>query len=409
MITSRHRLRHGESVWQANPPSMPETSVSKRDIRCDALIVGAGICGAIMADAFANAGFSVVVVDRRGVARGSTVASTAMLQYDLDLPLHLLARRLGGAAAQLVWQHSFLALTALRLRISELGVRGGARTRSSLYLAGDLLDGAGLQRELKARAAAGLVCSYLSSAEVGRQFGIHGRPALLTPENMAADPIRLTRAFLAAATQRGARICAPLEVTGIKTGRRGVRTQTSQGTVITSRHVVLATGYERLSCVPAGRNAIASTWAIATRPQPARIWKSGSMIWEASRSYTYLRTDAAGRIICGGADEEFVDEARRDALLPQKTRALERKLARLLPGVDARAQWAWCGSFGTSPTGMPTIGAVPGLRNCYAAMCYGGNGTTFAMLAAQLLLAHLRGERSEAAQIFGFKNYPGRR
>ncbi len=49
------------------------------------------------------------------------------------------------------------------------------------------------------------------------------------------------------------------------------------------------------------------------------------------------RSTADGRIICGGEDEEFQDAARRDALLLQKTAALERKLKVLLPNVDARA------------------------------------------------------------------------
>jgi glycine/D-amino acid oxidase-like deaminating enzyme len=70
---------------------------------------------------------------------------------------------------------------------------------------------------------------------------------------------------------------------------------------------------------------------------------------------------------------------------------IERKLKRLFPRLDTRAAFAWCGSFGISTTGMPTIGAIPGLPNCYVAMGYGGNGITFAMIAAQVLRGMITG------------------
>ena len=62
------------------------------------------------------------------------------------------------------------------------------------------------------------------------------------------------------------------------------------------------------------------------------------MIWEASDPYLYLRATHDGRVICGGEDEDFTDEERRDALLPEKAAAIAAKLARLLPGhrPDAR-------------------------------------------------------------------------
>ena len=96
-------------------------------------------------------------------------------------------------------------------------------------------------------------------------------------------------------------------------------------------------------------------------------------------------------MICGGEDEEFADEDKRNALLQAKRAVLERKLKELFPQVDPTAAFAWCGSFGSSPTGTPTIGAVPRMPNCYAVMGYGGNGITFSMMAAQVLRGLITG------------------
>src|SRR6202034_1798701 len=110
-----------------------------------------------------------------------------------------------------------------------------------------------------------------------------------------------------------------------------------------------------------------------------------------------------GRVICGGEDEDFADTEKRDALTPQKTKRLENKLHRLFPNIDSRAVIAWTGSFGGSPNGMPTIGAIPGYPRCYAVMGYGGNGITFSMLATKLITAAvLRKELPETA-LFAFR------
>jgi glycine/D-amino acid oxidase-like deaminating enzyme len=137
----------------------------------------------------------------------------------------------------------------------------------------------------------------------------------------------------------------------------GVAVLTDKAT-IRARHVVFATGYELPKGVPRKGHSIATTWAIATRPQPRALWPGRGFIWEASDPYLYLRVGPAGRIICGGEDETFSDAETRDALTGSKIAAIEAKLAKMLPHVDARADYAWCGNFGGSTTGTPSIGPV---------------------------------------------------
>jgi glycerol-3-phosphate dehydrogenase len=51
------------------------------DLRCEVLIVGAGITGALCAEACVGAGLATAVIDARSVGTASTSASTAQLQY----------------------------------------------------------------------------------------------------------------------------------------------------------------------------------------------------------------------------------------------------------------------------------------------------------------------------------------
>ena len=85
-LTRKKDLRTGRSVWQTyRLPALP-TSLLKRDTSADVLVIGAGISGAMIADAISDAGLSVLVADRRGPLLGSTPASTALSQYELDVP-----------------------------------------------------------------------------------------------------------------------------------------------------------------------------------------------------------------------------------------------------------------------------------------------------------------------------------
>lgn len=398
-----HRdLRTGQSIWSARRRPAIAARPLTRDIACDALVVGAGVSGALIAEALSDAGLKTVIVDRRGPADGSTAASTAMLQYELDTPLSLMAERIGREKAERLWRRSRQSVDALRERTERLGLAVDGATRGSIYLDGNVLDADGLAREADARRRAGFEVELLGPAAVQERYGIGGRHALIGFGNYSADPRRLTAGYLNVAIGRGARLYSPVDICAIDAREDGVTLGTAAGPAIRARHVVMATGYEMMKGIPRKGNRIISSWSIATRPQPRAIWPTAAMIWEAADPYLYIRTTPRGEIICGGEDEEIGDAALRDAKLPAKAATLSRKLAALLPGIDATPAYSWAGSFGDSPVGTPTIGRIPRMPNCYAAMGYGGNGITFSMMAAQMLRGLICGYGDPDADLVSF-------
>lgn len=403
VLTRARDLRTGRSVWQGKrPPRFPRAGIST-DIESDVVIIGAGISGAMQADALTEAGFGVLIVDRRGPVRGSTPASTALLQYEIDQPLTMLARQIGEAPAIRAWQRSRLAVDGLAARIRALSIAPVVR-RDSLYLAGDLLDADALAREHEARRRAGLETAFLDAAMLRDRFGIERDAALLSYDNLEADPVRLASGFLRAALGRGARLAWPVEIADLDAKPRSVSLRTRDGHRIRCRHLVFATGYE----LPFGQmpksHKVLSTWALATVPQKPRLWSDCCFIWEASDPYLYLRSSRDGRVICGGEDEDFVDEEKRDALIGQKTKALTQKLGKLLPGISTEVDYAWTGTFGASTTGLPTIGGMPGLRNCWTVMGFGGNGITYSRIGAEIVRSALLGKGDPDAELYAFRN-----
>jgi len=403
-LTRKRNLRTGNAVWTAYRRARVAVSPLKHSTRADVVVVGAGITGALVSQALTECGIRPLILDRRDGARlGSTAASTALLQFELDNPLVKLSAQIGRRPAEQIWMCSHAAVNSLRTQTNRLGIAAHMQTRPSLYLAGNELNAAGLRSEVRARQRLGLPSEFLARKALRRHFEVDRSAAILSHGNAEADPVALAAGFMNWALRRGARFHAPHEVTDIHVSRAGIALMTHGGVEVNARRVVLCTGYEFPKIVPAQGNRIISTWAIATHPQPHRIWPQRALIWEASNPYLYLRTTQDDRVICGGEDEEYSGEARRDAQTKAKIARLESKLNRLFPQIAARAHFSWTACFGASENGSPTIGEIPGYRHCYAALGYGGNGITFSMLAASLLSNAIRGKRDPDAHLFAFK------
>ncbi len=401
MVTASKDLRTGRSIWEWQRATSVKYGPLLRDIEVDVLVIGAGITGAMIADALGESGLKVAIVDKRGPAKGSTTASTALIQYEIDTPLTKLSLKIGKANAARAWRRSRLAVDELAARLGELGVPDVVG-RDSLYLAGNLLDQDELAREHDARRAAGFASRYFDRKALRARFGIARDAAILGYGNLAIDPRKVTLALLKAATEQGSKIFTPVEIVDIDDKKTGVTATTDDGRRIHCRHLVFATGYELPDRVPRRGHKIASTWAIATVAQPRRLWPEQCMIWEASEPYLYLRTTPDGRVICGGEDEDFADSDERDALLARKTATLTRKLGRLMRHLDPTAEFAWTGTFGSTATGLPTIGLVPKMQNCWVALGYGGNGTTYARIAADVICGGITGRPDVDADLYRF-------
>ena len=154
---------------------------------------------------------------------------------------------------------------------------------------------------------------------------------------------------------------------------------------------------------PRSHHKITSTWAIATPPQPRkRLWPGECCIWEAADPYLYVRTTPQGHVLCGGEDEDIADAEKRDALIERKAAILQRKLGKLLPRIDTTICYRWTGTFSETKTGLPIIGRIPGMPHCWAALGYGGNGTTYAAIAADVIAGAIIGRPDRDADLYGF-------
>lgn len=398
--TIKRDLRTGRSLWADSRglgvPARPlETAVL-----VDVAIVGAGISGAFMARELSR-DHSVAVLDRRPPLMGSTVASTALLQWEIDLPLTALSERIGAAKAKRAYLRSRQAVADLKRIVAEERIVCGLNDKATLYLAGDEYGHRALEAEAAARASLGLESRYIGPADLRDRFGIDRTGAILSDGSASGDPARLAAGLLRRAAADGAKIFSPVEVLEALSDPDGVTLLTDSHHPVRANAVIFCCGYEFPTGVPTPGAEVISTWAMASKPrQRCPAWLRKTLVWEASDPYLYFRMGGDGRLIVGGEDEASPTAHDDKAKLKRKCETIAAKLKRLLPEVEFDVDYTWAGAFGESATGLPSIAPVPNMDHAWAVMGFGGNGITYSVIASQVVSAALRGQPDPDAELY---------
>ena len=114
-------LHSGAPFWLVrNGLGVSHPSLTRGE-RCDVAIIGAGVTGALVADALTARGHDVVLIDRRDAGLGSTCASTALLQYEIDVELAPLIALVGEPAAVRAYQLGIEAIDEVERLVEALG------------------------------------------------------------------------------------------------------------------------------------------------------------------------------------------------------------------------------------------------------------------------------------------------
>lgn len=397
------RLTFGDLLWPGRTHRHASYPPLRRDLRCEVAVIGAGVTGALIADALTASGMDVVLLDRRRVGCGSTSASTSLLLYETDLHLGELIRRLGEERAVRSWRLGIRAIDALDGLTRALGDRCGFHRKRSLYLASTPGDAEELAGECRLRGRYGMRVRLLGEQEIRRSFSF-GRPAALLSDTAAQiDPFCLTLRFVERAARRGLRVHENTEVVGYERGGGESLLATAAGPTVRAGRVVFATGYATQQHLRQPEVRLRSTYVVASQPLAAFPgWGDRPLIWETARPYLYLRTTADGRALIGGADEEWMDPERQGALLPEKRRALTERFREMFPRIRMEPARAWAATFAETEDGLPYIGEHPAYPGALFALGYGGNGITFGVVAAEIVRDFCLGRPNPDAEIFRF-------
>lgn len=263
--TQKKTLRMALPYWQKTPLISVRTKSFFSHRHYDVVIVGAGISGALVAEALVDNKRRIAIVDRREPVHGSSMASTAMIQYEIDVPLFKLQKLLKPGDAERIWLRSALAVKSLAFLSAQHQISCQMQRKKALYLSGDEFGARALRSEVEARNDIGLDAQYLDASDLRRKFQINRSGAIVSDISASANPAQLAAGILRNCRRQGVEIIHDTEISDFMSLNDKVVLATSSGSIISTTHVIFCTGYEFLKALARKDHQIISTWAIASR------------------------------------------------------------------------------------------------------------------------------------------------
>lgn len=357
--------------WAATP--IPPT--------VDHAILGGGLAGLMTAIRLRELqpGASILVLEAERVGHGASGRNAGFLS-PLAAPAWLLGAErapeqawaaahvnaLVHAIARWIAEH----VPAAELRPAVLGLQATSR----------LADGA-LRELATAVERVGLAHQVTDSrVRPGRR--------VLEMEAYTVQPYALVRGLAERAVRAGVLVRERARVRAVKALPTGARVTLEDGTSLVADRVTACTNAatSALDLDYTVRTVAVHSFMAATAPIAGPVVRDGDFTVEINTAQSYHRMHG-GRIIYGGIDK-LRAPAGGDYAVPAQVQArLARQLADSFPGVDARIDEAWSGTFQATATGLPIIRALEALSPVVLNIGYGGTGVALALACAPLAAA----------------------
>lgn len=398
-------LYSGLPYWIAKNPLYNYFNPLKSNHTTEVAIIGSGITGALIAHELCSAGITCTMIDKRTISTGSSAASTALLQYEIDTPLYKMAKMIGEELAVEAYKACLKSISDIKKVFDTINYNPDFENVPSVFYASNKQGLSIIEKELDIRDKHKLPVNFLKSEELYKKYGIEAPGALENNVSAQIDSYDgATHIIDHYMRKKSLKVFSHTEIVKYEEKKEGYILKTANNNIINCKYVIIAAGFEAGTFLPKKVMDLTSTYAIISEPLEEKyIWHKRSLIWETKEPYLYIRTTNNNRIIVGGEDEEFKDPVLRDQLLRDKVRTLERKIKKLFPEIPFKTDMAWCGTFSSTKDGLPFIGNWPGDDRMFYALGYGGNGITFSMIAAQIIRNKLNGVKDKREAIFSFE------
>ncbi|WP_339223371.1 FAD-dependent oxidoreductase [Paenibacillus sp. FSL H8-0332] len=395
------KLVSGQLPWEHTLPEPPVYPVLAEDITCDCLIVGGGMGGAMMSYRMSLTGADTVLIDKRTVGTGSSHANTGLLQIANDKSLTACMNTFGEENGVLFYKLCQQAMRAILELPGKLDIDPQIIERSSLLYASTPEDVAMLKLENENLVKHGFDSEFWEEETIRAHYAFSKPGALYAKGDAETNPLRTVHSLIHKAHSGGVRVYEHTEALHYEYKADGVICHTGQGR-ISAKKVVFAMGYETQEMKKDRGAELINTYAIMTEPLPhLPKWHEQSLLWETARPYLYFRTTPEGRIIAGGKDEQLTSVERREVRVLSQCERLVEELTALFPELQGiKAEYSWGAVFGSTRDGLPYMGPHPEFPHCYFIEGYGGNGTVYSMIAAELLADTLSGKSRPELELF---------
>lgn len=409
MPASRNAIaERTESLWLKDAREGRRWPISapplESDQGCDVVVIGGGIAGLSIAFELAEAGQSVVLVDRGPLGGGMTGRTTAHLAPPCDDLLSELIELRGEEQARLHHRSHAAAVDRMEDIVRRHGVECAFRRVN-----GCLFPAIGTpEKEAAEQIGKEFDAAQKLGVEVERARGVPLQglgevPVLRYPRQATFHPLRYLEGLAKLATEHGARLHADSPVVGAAENKDEVTVTLENGVRIVATHAIVATNSPINDIVAIhSKTAPYRTYAMAFELPEGYL--PDALYWDMEDPYHYVRLQPASDgdgwwLIAGGEDHKSGEADDGEARFEK----IESWLRPLVPDLGAEVA-RWSGQVLETIDRCGFIGRNPGNRHIWVTTGDSGQGMTQGAVAGILLRKLILGEQTPWAEVYD----PGR-
>lgn len=385
------------SIW-ADTFKVPQFSKLTKDLKTEAVIIGAGITGLTTGCLLSLKGVKVVVVDDGNIGGGETARTTAHITNVIDDRYHHITWLHGEEAAKLAANSQTAGIKLIRDIISEHKIECDLRTLDG-YLFFDPKEGDDeLKKEFEACKNAGIEV-YIEDESPLNAFATN--PALRFPGQAEFHALKYISGLAKIIENNGGKIFTHTHASKIEDSNEeeGKKVKVKCGDLtITADNAVVATNSPISDYVAIHTKQIANRTYVIAAQIPDEKLKEG-LYWDTDEPYHYIRkytNKGISYLIVGGEDHKTGQEEDPEERFTQ----LEKWMREKFPFAEKIA-YKWSGQVMEPFDGLSFIGKDPeNPGNVYISTGDSGMGMTHSAFSAILLADLITGKPNEWEHLY---------
>lgn len=387
------QFTNGNIYWREKTKIKKTYPYLTHNSSCDVLIVGGGIAGAITAYFLAKEGLNIIVAEKNIVGFGTTLATTALLEYQLDMNMFKLEKMLGENTAKKIYRLCLEAIDKIEEIDSSFGINSDFKRQDSLYYSNKFMQKSNMSKEYNIRKNAGFDTLFLEKHNT-----INLNSAILTKDASAViNPYEFTQnLFELLSSFENVSVYENTEIIDVIPRYENVICKTNNDFEIVADNAIFTSGINTLKYLNIPTE-IYQKFIIVTRPiEKIKNMNINFTARDTSEPYHNIRFTSNGRIIFSGEDVKLsdrrLDEKYIDTIAKNKYRRLYNTMERTFCGInDIDIEFAFNGTCPMTKDSLPIIDEIPNMPNCFCNLGFGTNGILYSVIGANILKDAIKG------------------
>ena len=384
----------GNVFWRKKDEIKNTYPYLTHDTTADVLVIGGGINGALTTYFLAKEGANVVVAEKNIIGYGSTIASSAILEFDAGIDLYKLQKLIGINEAKKMYELYLNAIDDIQKIDEEIDFDTEFSKKNNIYISNKFMQKSNVLREYEARKNAGFETNMIDSSDyINLNSGIITKNAAAT-----INPYVFTQClFEYLSSFENVQIYENTKIEDIKCKYDEVISKTNNGFIVRSSKLIFSTGIDTLKYVKDLPIELYKTFTIVTRPlDNINCKKFDFTLKDMQEPNHYLRFSKDNRVIYSGENVRYIDryndERYFDMVSNDKYRKLLLSLQKMLTSADnISIEYAYNGTVAKTKDGLPIVDDIDNMPNCFCNLSFGNNSIVGATVGAKMLTNAVRG------------------